>query len=324
MKNLIVIIIFSAVAHFTDAQYQVSLHLSQRLGDQPFQYNTTLQLANNYFIKVSRLQYYIAEIKLIHDGGQVTPVSDVYFLVAPYRDSILQLGTFDNITDLEKIEFSIGVDQAHNHLDPASYPASHPLSPKNPTMHWGWTSGYRFIAFEGNAGSDGTNFPNNYQIHTVDDSNYRTITLEVEEQTNGNEMTIPVKANYEHLFDGINVAGGLISHAATGASKTLINNMRDFVFTAALSSLVIDPDVKGYVAISPNPSDGQFEIKYDLSGMTALALTIVDVRGGVVYADKLSNDCGTLQVHVNFPEGLYFAMIRQDQRILAMEKLVVK
>ena len=164
MRSLFSIVLFFTFAVMANAQVDVSIHMHQKLGDQPFGYNSVVQTAAGYYIKVTRLQYYISEVKLIHDGGQITPVTDQYFLVTPTVDSILELGNFD-ITSLEGIEYSLGVDAGHNHLDPASYPSSHPLAPKNPSMHWGWTAGYRFIALEGFAGATSGAVTNNFQIH---------------------------------------------------------------------------------------------------------------------------------------------------------------
>ena len=58
-------------------------------------------------------------------------MTDMYLLVRPAVDSMYDLGSHPDITNVESITFSVGVDQAHNHLDPASYPASHPLAPQN-------------------------------------------------------------------------------------------------------------------------------------------------------------------------------------------------
>lgn len=323
MKKNFLLLAFALIGFTARGQFQIAIHMKQLLGEQPFYYNTSTQLDSAYFIKISRLQYYISEVKLIHDGGQVTPVTDVYFLVTPVKDSILELGTF-TIGDLEKIQFSIGVDQAHNHLDPASFPSSHPLSPKNPTMHWGWTAGYRFVAFEGNAGNNGVTFPNNYQIHTVDDTNYRTITLDVEETIDGDHMKIPIRADYMRLLDNINVAPGLISHASTGASKTLINNMRDHVFTGAQSNSFIEPGIEGNLIIFPNPARGQITLKYDFPNRYDLTFQLIDLSGKVVFNQEIPKSSGNENIQFNLLPGIYIASIRQGNILLATENMLMQ
>ncbi len=321
MKKLILLFTCLSFFQLTRAQVQVSVHMNQTLGNQPFVYNTSVQKPGYYF-KVNRLQYYISEIRLIHDGGQITPVTDLYFLVSPSRDSIFSLGTFA-ITDLEKIEFSVGVDQAHNHLDPASYPAAHPLAPKNPTMHWGWTAGYRFIAFEGYSGTNGVNFPDNYQIHTIDDSNYRTLSLDVEEQVNGDKMVVPVKADYTRLLDGINIVGGLISHSANGPSKTIIDNMRDHVFTGAQASGITDREAIPALRFIANPVQNIVRFTFGSPGDPDMTFWLADLAGRTVHQERLSHEGTDHEVYVAVLPGLYLASVRSGSRILATGKLLV-
>lgn len=73
-----------------------------------------------------------------------------------------------NVNKVEAITFSVGVEQAYNHLDPASFPPDDPLAPQNPEMHWGWVSGYRFAAVEGEAGP---NLDQHFEIHSIGDAN---------------------------------------------------------------------------------------------------------------------------------------------------------
>jgi hypothetical protein len=305
------------------AQVDVSIHMHQKLGDQPFAYNTVVQTAAGYYIKVSRLQYYISEVKLIHDGGQITPVTDVYFLVTPTKDSIFELGNFD-ITNLESIEYSLGVDPGHNHLDPASYPASHPLAPKNPTMHWGWAAGYRFIAFEGFGGATSGAVTNNYQIHTVDDSNYKTLALNTTGTLEEGHLTVHVTADYLKVFEGINVQSGLISHASTGASKKQMDNMQTLVFTADQSTAIHNPVEDFSFSITPNPSQGSISLSCDLSNFKKAELIVTNLYG----EELLSQDIPCLSsgqvVHTGLPGGFYFASLRGDGRIVASQKIAVQ
>ena len=304
-------------------QTTVAIHMTDKLGDQPFFYNSSIEMGDDYYIQVSRLQYYVSEIKLIHDGGQVTPATDLHFLFSPSRDSILDLGIF-TIEDLEKIEFSIGVDQAHNHLDPATYPTEHPLAPKNPSMHWGWSAGYRFVAFEGYSGNNGVNFPDNYQIHTVGDENYRTVTLNVDEVMDADTMIIPITADYKHLLDGINVLGGLISHTIDGASKTIVNNMRDYVFTGAQTSSAVELKDIGTIDLGPNPAIDHVTMTYDFPGINNLTLIISDLCGRVVSKREMVESTGSATIYFNLVPGLYLFTMQDGNRLITVNKVLVE
>ena len=109
MKNKFLLLLLAVLfSQGIFAQMNVSLHLHPKLGDQPFALNSTATAEMGYAFRVTRLQYYVSEIKLTHDGGQVTPVTDLYLLVTAQKDSIFDLGSFP-VTTIEGIEFSIGV-----------------------------------------------------------------------------------------------------------------------------------------------------------------------------------------------------------------------
>ena len=150
------------------AQNEVVFNIHQKMGEQSFQFNVPVKnnLGNDF--EFTRLQYYISEISIIHDGGQKTDVEDFWLLVSADQDVSASLGVF-NIEEVEAIHFYIGVDPGHNHANPADYPTGHPLAPQNPSMHWGWASGYRFIALEGK-GSENLNQV--VQLHGLWDDNY--------------------------------------------------------------------------------------------------------------------------------------------------------
>jgi cytochrome c peroxidase len=48
-----------------------------------------------------------------------------------------------------RLRFAIGVGPDANHGDPAKLPADHALHPVSSGMHWGWATGYIFLALEG-------------------------------------------------------------------------------------------------------------------------------------------------------------------------------
>lgn len=323
MKKTFLLTLLSILAFILNGQVNVTLHMEEKLGDQYFAYNLTSEAEMGYSFNVSRLQYYVSEIKLIHDGGQVTPVTDLYLLIDAGVQSSFPLGNF-SITDLEKIEFSIGVDSAHNHLDPALYPQDHPLALQDPSMHWGWFSGYRFIALEGKAGLDEGSMVNNYQIHTIADANYRTILLDVNEVVSGDNMTIPIQADYNQLFNDVDVSGGMIAHGGNGASKQIADNTRDFVFTASALTSIDKSDVLGTFKISPNPSDGFLHIQYDLENAGNLELAVTDLDGRVVYKTQLDPLQKLFTFKANLPAGFYVTSLFNNNNLIATQKIVMK
>lgn len=316
---LLLLVMFSG---FTiSAQVNVKLYMDQLLGGKPFAYNQATTSDLGYAFEMTRLQYYISEIRLVHDGGIITPVSDLYILVDSDIRAEFELGSYD-IISLEKLEFSIGVDNAHNHLDPASYPNGHPLAPQNPSMHWGWTSGYRFIAIEGFAGADSNSLSNEYQIHTIGDQNYKVISLDVTGELNGDIMEIRIQADYEKFLYNVDVSSGLISHGATGASRTIADNATS-VFSATQMTSVIDSDVYGSFEMFPNPATTLSTVNLDMPGYMNITCTVMDLTGKVLYTKHLDGSTESFLLETVWQQGIYFVGLSTGKELLAIEKLVI-
>lgn len=133
------------------AQSDVYIQINHKLDTDPFDFSVehTNNLGDEF--NVTRLEYYMSSITITHDGGIETVVPETWILANAGTFTNVYLGSFD-ITTLESVSFGIGVEGDYNHLDPASYPSEHPLAPKSPSMHWGWSPGYRFVAMEGSGG----------------------------------------------------------------------------------------------------------------------------------------------------------------------------
>ncbi|MCC6412910.1 MAG: T9SS type A sorting domain-containing protein [Saprospiraceae bacterium] len=320
-KTILYVLMFFAAGPIIQAQSNLELHLSPRLGAAPFALNMPVS-AGSYDYKITRLEYYISEIKVTHDGGQETAMPDLYLLVRPAVDSMYDLGSHPDITNVESITFSIGVDQAHNHLDPASFPANHPLAPQNPAMQWGWSAGYRFVAIEGIAG---TNFTNVYEIHALGDANYKTVTLTTLAETHpdGNK-TIHLIADYAQILTSINVSAGLIVHGSSGKAVTLMNNMKNLVFSAESTTMTIDPTFKGDFKLSPNPAPaGITNATMSLPSGFDYRISLTDLTGKVLLNQKLYSGSQQFNFENKLEPGLYLAHIWQNDRPVAIEKLIV-
>ena len=303
------------------AQTNVVLQMEQLLAGRPFTFAQTTQAEMGYYFNVTRLQYYVSEITLIHDGGQRTPVVDYHLLIDPSKDSVFILGNFP-VTDLEEIEFWIGVDSAHNHLDPAMYPANHPLALHVPTMHWGWAGGYRFIALEGYAGHTPTYIPNNYQIHTIAEENYRKVSLPVDEILDGDTLRIPIRADYAMLLHKIDVSLGLEFHSSIGPSKQISLNTR-LVFTPILTGSAYQPKQINRLDISPNPSTGFFTITMPSSTTGPLTLRLISMQGSTILEETILTTTEAIPIESPALPGMYFVSLSKGQQLLATEKVII-
>ena len=317
LKLFTLSILIAALGFAAKAQTPVELHITHMLNGSTFAFNTTAQnnLGNDF--NVSRLEYYVSKISITHDGGSTTDIPDVYILANGSQDVVANLGS-RNITNVESVSFYIGVDTPNNHADPSAQPNGHPLAPKFPSMHWGWTAGYRFVAMEGNSG---TGLAQAYEIHALGDQNYFKVTVAVNPVTQGGKIIIPVNADYAAALRGIDVSSGVITHGDANEAATLLQNFRDYVFYPG-HPVSVNNTQKSNVAVSifPNPSTGNANIV--LGTTDAADVQIVDVQGRIISTQHKA--AGQNFVSINIAQaGLYFVKVTTADGTSNLQKLQV-
>ncbi|MEZ4926033.1 MAG: MbnP family protein [Saprospiraceae bacterium] len=321
----LVSILITSISFVLSAQNEVVLHLSPRLGnaslalDMPFDHPS-----GSYQVKFTRFEYYISEIEITHDGGQITPVQGMHLIVRPALDSMYSLGQMPGVTNVEAVAFAVGVESASNHLDPASFPWNDPLAPQNPSMHWGWSAGYRFAAIEGEAG---TNLGQHFEIHALGDANYKAQSISTTaEQVSPEQKVIHLIADYSQVVKNITLSSGLIVHGSSGMAVTLLNNFRNVVFTAETSSGLIDPAFEGTFSVAPNPASLAREVllSYSLPEGNDYQLCVTDLTGKTIaYYSLFSGENQLLSLDKMPNSGVYLVHLFQNNRPVVVEKLIV-
>lgn len=318
MKKLQILLSFLIFSSIVNAQSDVYLRINHQINDTPF--STSFLASNNLGdnFTIARLEYYISEIKIIHDGGQETTIDDTWLLInAASATSTKELLGSYSITNLEGIKFSIGVDSATNHLDPSLYPSSHPLAPKSPSMHWGWVSGYRFLAIEGDCNGD------NYQIHSLGDQNYFEQTINTAGVSENGDLIIDLNGNYERILESMTVSGGIIAHGEIAQAKTALVNMKDFVFVGAIVDTVnsiFSKKTQPTFDIYPNPTNG-FKSIHLISDELYGNLVIRDITGKVIMTKKMTQN-EPIEIS-NFKKGVYFISIQNKNFKSTNRKLII-
>ena len=319
MKQLL--LLFAAFLIFNTnaiAQNTVKLNINHQLDLVPFAFNTGAQNNLGDDFDITRLEYYLSQFTVVHDGGMETNVNNTYALVDASQATILDLGSH-NITSVEAIKFYIGVDAATNHLDPASYDASHALAPKFPSMHWGWSGGYRFVALEGNGSS---NYNQTIELHGLDDQNYFQATVNTSAVAVNNEINIDVVADYTRALEGINVNGGVVIHGFGGDAKVMLENFSQYVFSDLTTSTVDFSEVNRF-NIFPNPTTGTAIISLEATKNLTYQVVITDMLGREV---AIINEIKSNQrFETNIAQsGLYFVQLVKDGQVVITRKLLVQ
>lgn len=317
-KQYILFLIAVCIAAVGSAQRDVYLRINHKLGSSPFQLGTqaTNDLGNAF--NVQRLEYYIGEITVIHDGFQTTLIPDTWLLVDASQPTEVLLGNFP-FTILEGIVFGVGVDSAHNHLDPSQYAANHPLAPQSPSMHWGWASGYRFVAMEGRSGA---NLVQTYEIHALEDQNYFQQTLMMGPYTALGDMVITLNADYVEALHGIDVSTGPIAHGGSGIDVTILENFRDRVFTdGVLTNTDAPKQAEASFTVAPNPSNGHLSFYTQLGLSPKASFVLIDALGRELQSVAV-HPAGRTEMDWAVP-GCYWVALRDGSRNLGVQPIVI-
>ncbi len=302
------------------AQKDVKLKINHFMGTSPFAFNTEAQNDLGNAFKLNRLEYYISGISITHDGGQETKMSDTYILVKANQSETVLIGNID-ITEIEAINFSIGVDPGVNNGDPTVWNFSHALAPKSPSMHWGWASGYRFVALEGKSGA---NFSQDFQIHALGNKNYFEQSIPVSGEDVDGALVISLNADYTKALSGMNMESGLIEHSEDNEAATCLRLFQTSVFTnlAGEGNVLAISDIKvaNAVSVYPNPSNGTVTIQVEDDRFQSAKVTVTNLLGETI---EEVNSIETIKDLTIEAPGIYFLTITKDG-LTSTEKIIIQ
>jgi hypothetical protein len=286
---------------------EVGIVFTHLMNGQPFVMNRAVPMdGGRYHFSPRFLKYYVAEIEFVHDGGRRTSAKDVYLLVDAGGAQRYVAGTYD-ITSVDSLIFHVGVDRSRNHEDPSLYPEGHPLAHQKPSMHWGWTAGYRFVALEGSAGTTPSTVTNDVQVHSVGNELYCRISLPARSTVTATGIDVVVLAEYSELLHDLDASLGLIFHGLGEETILMTENVRTRVFSAALPSSVQGSTDGDVFTLQPNPATDVVSIR----GITGPAtLTIIDPLGRAVAHAEVMDNTPVSVAHL--PSGTYSVIIASD------------
>jgi hypothetical protein len=318
MKKIYFFLALTILGASVQAQTNVYFKINHLLDGNSFAYNQTATTGRNATAyQLTRLEYYISEIVLTHDNGQQTPITNKWMLVDAGNPTNEFLGNL-NITNLESISFGIGVDTSVNHDDPSLYASTHPLAPKSPSMHWGWSAGYRFVAFEGRTGS---NFSQVFQIHALGDRNYSMQTHNTAGYRQNGDLIIEIDADYNMALNTITVNGNLLYHGEFNEAATLLSNFQSSVFTQSIVGLQENRKRLQHFAISPNPGKGELLVEVD-KAYQQLTYKVLDLTGREVIKGALE---GGNKRQLAIPQkGIYMLNLYENGALVGSEKVIVQ
>jgi hypothetical protein len=269
------------------AQTPVSLRIDHKAGQADFNSDAPVVTVLGEEIEIDRLEYYLSMFTIVHDGGQETAIEGAYVLGNGFEDVAHPLGSVEGVSNVEALKFSVGIDPDNNHADPSAWPANHPLAPQVPSMHWGWSAGYRFIAMEGGAGINGVVA---HEIHALGDDNHFPGEMEVLATMEDGTLVLDVEADVLGFYQDLSVAGGVINHGEDGEAVLVCNNLADRVFRTPGASNV-ETGFAETLDFTLTPLDGGARIRFEGPLSSRVEVELIDILGRTL--DQFSIPAGT-------------------------------
>ncbi|MFN0035209.1 MAG: MbnP family protein [Saprospiraceae bacterium] len=328
LSTLLLLLLAFAATTFAQTNHVV-FSFDHKAGADPMVLNQTVfSIWNNKKVKLSRAEFYISEAEIHHADNTMMPLTDKYLLVnANAPTSEFDLGAWP-IEAAHGVTLHLGVPQAVNHLDPATYPPGHPLALHNPTMHWGWSAGYRFMVLEGKVDNNNDGVPETaFEFHNLGDALYKTLELTGMKEAENGALHLHFVLDYAQLFKNLAMTGNLIQHGSASLNVTVMNN-------AATQNFVRMPTVSAThevlanslnVKASPNPAGAETLVEYALPAAGLLDLTLNNTLGQTLRRLTGLSASGSLRLETAaLPEGIYQYAFYENGKLLARKQLVVK
>ncbi len=310
------------VGSFGQKSYQ--LNINHLMDGQKFAFKQNTYSWESVRYNVIRLQYYLSNFTFVTEDNQRIAKKDIFILGNANQDNY-DLPSLSSTSKIKEIEFYFGIDSVTNHSDPALYPMGHPLGFQDPEMNWGWSAGYRFIAYEGVFDFDKNNDPERgFEYHMVADRYYTKLTLPVNEIVDGaGKNVISINMNADKLCQTLKFSQKAILHGAGGPCDIIYNNIKSgLVFTPNLTNSSIDLYQPSILKVRQSLTSQKMEILYDFEN-DAADIQVIDLQGKIV--TQYFNFRGAGQVLVDLPQaGNYFVVAVQQNRIIAKDRVVVQ
>lgn len=189
----------------------VELYFDNGVNGDALILGSTYTNSNGESLTINRLNYIISNIVLIKaDGAEYTyPKEESYFVISAEGD--LLTAHLENVPagDYTQLKFGIGVDEQRYLQGETAQQSFWDLATEY-NLTWTWSTGYRFINFEGTYTSPEVDGEKAFQVHQGSNTatdNYREVTLSLPTTARVREGEMPnihLKTDANVILDGIN------------------------------------------------------------------------------------------------------------------------
>lgn len=186
-----------------------TLDLQMRVGSETLTAGNIYDI-NGTALQVNVAQFYIGDISLT---GAETVASEDFFVIGTALNNIslpeTEVGSYD-------LSFGVGVNAAINALpeeDFTTRPTGDPLGMQEPSMHWNWNAGYKFLRIDGNVDTDADGVPDQaVEYHLGNDAFYAILNSPNQVSLSEADASITLRFDLAALFSGADLSTGEVTH----------------------------------------------------------------------------------------------------------------
>jgi hypothetical protein len=312
MKKILVLLIIG-LSPVSRGQKNIFLTINPKVNGADLQLMTNFTNLDGTAFKLDHFDYYLSGIHLIHDGGQDLDLSNLIFLVEP-ENYVLYLGYIE-VNQIEAIQFSVGIppnlntSSGSDAVDISTYPSNHPLSFQEPSMYWGWTSGYMHMIVGGYADQNFDGEPDNlFELHNLGDANYRSVQLNINPtNTEVNQLDIYLNCNIENWIKDIAIESAGIVHGSSGLNMEIMKNIEtEAVFTQSALAGVVELIIE--LGTLSHFRDQVFSKVIWKEMVGANQYNLINSEGRLIAQGKINFSNGEI-VFDELPQGVYYFSI---------------
>jgi cytochrome c peroxidase len=193
---------------------QVRLELNPVWLGRPLVLAQSIKDAKSAGFSLTRLDGLLSELALQRTNGTwlESGAWHVFFSVEQQRLTAMADGLPPE--PFQAIRFRIGVDAKTDASDPQVWPPGHPLHPDVCGLHWGWSSGYVFLAVEGHWES-APGQRSGFSYHLAGAENPMMVELPIQ-FSGAQSSTIQLRFDVDRLLD----AGAVVREATSTHSRS--------------------------------------------------------------------------------------------------------
>ena len=207
---------------------QLKFDFEFTVGNDPLIFQAPFEI-NGTTVSFDIAQYYIGGITLKHEDGQTEELKDLY-LLAKQGESITYTEDL-TVGSISEINFFVGVDPVTNLQSETDFTeriAEDPLALKDPSMHWNWNTGYKFLRVDGDADTDGDGEVDTGVAYHLGSAPFlKDFTVEKSMDLDAGSNTLSFRLDLAKLFAGVDMSTELDTHTSNNLplAERLLENL---------------------------------------------------------------------------------------------------